>query len=215
MIGRRKNIATLIAASRCRRIGGRSKLILHPAIGRIACDRRRNSGNLSDRWASRLSISGAAAKAALHPSLIDRVELPSLPNLSAQIKKISTQGTTRCPVIIIGTWAFKFARGDRGRRCNLYEANLYGTTTPERREMLCPVHWCSRKGFLLIAQAATPLDPVDQADLVDGDAFPDFNPDRARAGIPFEPKETDSGVSTAAWSRSIIQQPSPLNAAGI
>jgi hypothetical protein len=36
------------------------------------------------------------------------------------------KGTT-CRALVIGPLAFKFARGERGRRSNLYEARLYGT----------------------------------------------------------------------------------------
>jgi hypothetical protein len=36
--------------------------------------------------------------------------------------KISRAGRSRRPVIVIGPWAFKFARGAVGRRCNTYEA---------------------------------------------------------------------------------------------
>jgi hypothetical protein len=107
--------------------------------------------------------------------------------------KISTEGTTRRPVVIVGPWALKFARGDRGRRCNLYEANLYRTTTPERRAMLCPVRWCSRKGFLLIAQTAAPLDPLDHADLLARDAFPDWDYMPGEDGDPTESKQSDWG----------------------
>jgi hypothetical protein len=39
----------------------------------------------------------------------------------------------RSPVIVIGWLAFKFARNQRGRDCNLYEANLYRTVNDTRR----------------------------------------------------------------------------------
>lgn len=58
---------------------------------------------------------------------------------------LSTAGTTRL-VLVIGPWAVKFARG---RRCNKYEANLFGTTNERRRAMLCPVRWCSRVGLTI------------------------------------------------------------------
>jgi uncharacterized protein YdaU (DUF1376 family) len=42
----------------------------------------------------------------------------------------------------------KFARGDRGRRCNRYEADLFATIDERRRAMLCPVLWCSGAVFV-------------------------------------------------------------------
>jgi hypothetical protein len=107
--------------------------------------------------------------------------------------KISLKGTTRRPVVIIGPWAFKFARGERGRRCNLHEAKLFRTSSEGRREMLCPVRWCSRKGFLLVMQSAIPLDPADHLDLHERDAFPDWDYMPGEDGDPFEPKASDWG----------------------
>jgi hypothetical protein len=66
----------------------------------------------------------------------------------------STIGTTR-RVLVVGPWVIKLARGARGRRCNLYEANLFRTTTaggqcsaqcervfnPDRKDH----HWGRRK----------------------------------------------------------------------
>lgn len=106
---------------------------------------------------------------------------------------ISNKGTTRRPVIVVGPWAFKFARGERGRRCNLYEAELYRTCNDERREMLCPVRWCSPGGFLLVMQSAVPLTRADQLELLDRDAFPDWDAMPGEDGDPFEPKESDWG----------------------
>jgi hypothetical protein len=41
--------------------------------------------------------------------------------------------------------------------------------------MLCPVRWCSRSGFLLVMQAAVSLDLADHLDLLERDAFPDWD----------------------------------------
>ena len=79
------------------------------------------------------------------------------PNRGGMIS-ISLKGTTRRPVIVIGTWALKFSRGERGRRCNLYEAKLCRNSSELRRAMLCPVRWCSRKGLLLVMQSAISRD---------------------------------------------------------
>lgn len=71
--------------------------------------------------------------------------------------KISKDGTTRSPVVIIGALALKFAKNEQGRACNLYEANLYRTSNEERRAMLCPVLWVASHGAILAMQAAVPL----------------------------------------------------------
>jgi hypothetical protein len=60
------------------------------------------------------------------------------PNTDGMIS-ISLKGTTRRPVIVIGPWALKFARGERGRRCNLHEAKLFRNSSEWRRAMLCQV----------------------------------------------------------------------------
>ena len=69
---------------------------------------------------------------------------------------ISRAGSMRCPVIIVGRFAFKFARDQRGRASNLYEAKLYRSVNATRRALLCPVIWVSRNGFLQIMRAAKP-----------------------------------------------------------
>jgi hypothetical protein len=86
----------------------------------------------------------------------------------------STIGTTR-QVLIVGPWAIKLARGDRGRRCNLYEANLFRTVDDRRRPMLCPVHWCSGDGQVFVMASARPLSAADHEDLLDTDGFPDWD----------------------------------------
>jgi hypothetical protein len=77
-------------------------------------------------------------------------------NDNARVFSISRAGSFRSPVVVIGPWAFKFARNELGRRCNQYEANLYRSVSEERRKMLCPVLWSSRGGMLLIMAAAKP-----------------------------------------------------------
>jgi hypothetical protein len=66
------------------------------------------------------------------------------------------RGTTRA-VCVLGRLAFKFAIGERGRRCNRFEADLYRRSNERRKAMLCPVLWCERAGYLLVARAACPL----------------------------------------------------------
>jgi hypothetical protein len=103
------------------------------------------------------------------------------------------RGSTRT-VLAIGAVAFKVARRDSGARCNLYEANLYGRTTPRRREILCPVIACAPNGSVLVAQAATPLSESEFKQLWDGDGFPDWDYQPADGDeCPFEWKPSDWG----------------------
>jgi hypothetical protein len=50
------------------------------------------------------------------------------------------KGTTRT-VLVLGPVALKFALGQRGRRRNRFEADLYWRVNHSRRAMLCPVLW--------------------------------------------------------------------------
>ncbi|MCP2216207.1 hypothetical protein ABIF16_008148 [Bradyrhizobium elkanii] len=114
----------------------------------------------------------------------------------------------RSPVVVLGCFAFKFARNARGRASNLYEAKLYGSANATRRALLCPVVWVSRGGFVQIMRAAKPLaemmtfdeymNVVDAWDYIPGED-----------SCPFEPKASDWGwlegrmvaldYSTPAW----------------
>ena len=78
-------------------------------------------------------------------------------------------------MLVLGPVAIKFAIGKRGRRCNLYEANLYNAVSPQRRDMLCPVLWCSQNGAVLIARSAIPLTEDECHHLKDADAFPEWD----------------------------------------
>jgi hypothetical protein len=105
---------------------------------------------------------------------------------------ISTEGTSRRPVIVIGPIALKFARNAVGRACNWYEASLYRSTTPCRRAMLCPVIWCSPRAFLLVMRAAVPLsEKMSIEDYLA--AGRQWNPLPGEDGCPFEPKASDWG----------------------
>ena len=106
--------------------------------------------------------------------------------------EICRVGITR-RVLVAGPWAFKFARGARGRRCNKYEAELFKTVPDRRREMLCPVRWCSKSGWVLIMDTAQPLGQSDHADLLDRRAFPDWDYMPGEDGDPFESKASDWG----------------------
>jgi hypothetical protein len=100
---------------------------------------------------------------------------------------ISRAGSFRRPVIVIGRWALKFARNARGRDCNGYEANLYRTTTDDRRQMLCPVLWISPGGRLLIMAAAEPM-----TEMMTLEDYLDLG-ERWGSDCPFEPKPSDWG----------------------
>jgi hypothetical protein len=104
----------------------------------------------------------------------------------------STIGTTR-RVLIVGPWAIKLARGASGRRCNLYEANLFRTVDDRRRAMLCPVHWCSGDGQVLVMASARTLSAADHEELLDNDGFPDWDYMPGEDGQPFEFKVSDWG----------------------
>jgi hypothetical protein len=64
--------------------------------------------------------------------------------------RISRVGTTRL-VLVVGPWAFKFARGPRGRRCNKYEADLFKTVDDRRRAIALPcalvLEWRRAAGY--------------------------------------------------------------------
>jgi hypothetical protein len=105
---------------------------------------------------------------------------------------IISHGTTRRPVIVIGRWALKFARNELGRRCNQYEADLYRSSSEQRRKLLCPVIWLSDDGELLIMAAATPL-----AEALTLDEYlalgTEWNARLGEDDCPFEPKAADWG----------------------
>ena len=98
----------------------------------------------------------------------------------------------RSPVIVIGRYAFKFARNERGRVSNLYEATLYRNVNATRRALLCPVLWVSRKGAVQIMRAAKP--PAETMRLEEyGDVVDVWDYMPGEDGCPFEPKASDWG----------------------
>jgi hypothetical protein len=103
-------------------------------------------------------------------------------------------GSTR-KVILFGPWAFKFARGRTGVRCNRHEAFLFRRATPHRQSMLCPVLWCSAPAIVLVMRrAATPV-TEDQVKELKANAWSEWDylgdPDDE---CPFEWKRSDWGV---------------------
>lgn len=121
---------------------------------------------------------------------------------------VSVAGSTRRPVIVIGPWALKFARNDRGRASSLYEARLYRTTTEKRRSLLCPILWVSPRGWLLVARSALPLGEMMTLDEYLAVAK-EWDQMAGEDPCPFEPKASDWGwykgrrvaldYSTPAW----------------
>jgi hypothetical protein len=104
------------------------------------------------------------------------------------------KGRTRS-VILVGPLALKIGIGERGRRCNRFEADLYRRVNPQRRAMLCPVVWCAPAGTLLVARRADrELTEEEKLRLMDTDAFPDWDyvPPNDE-GHPFEFKASDWG----------------------
>jgi hypothetical protein len=110
----------------------------------------------------------------------------------AQMRVLAIRiGTTRM-VLIVGPMAIKLARHERGMRCNRSEATLYDRETPRRREILCPVIWCSENGRILIARAAAPARPEDRPLILARIYGWDYDPHK-NEDPPFEPKITDWG----------------------
>jgi hypothetical protein len=104
------------------------------------------------------------------------------------------RGRTRL-VLLFGSVAFKVAIGERGVRCNRFEADLYKRVSAQRREMLCPVLWCSPAGSLLISRRADrEITEEEKVDLMDRDAFHDwdYTPPNDEPH-PFEFKASDRG----------------------
>jgi hypothetical protein len=106
------------------------------------------------------------------------------------------RGATRT-VLLLGPWAFKFGRGEYGRRCNLHEAGLYERSEPRRQAMLCPVLWCSWSGKLQIARRAKTPITQSQLDQLKVRELGRDGWDRAGVGdddCPFEWKPIDWGM---------------------
>src|SRR5216684_880031 len=113
--------------------------------------------------------------------------------LVMKIFAIDSRGTVRL-TICVGAWAAKIARNAAGRRCNLFEADLWARTTEARRNMLCPVLACLPFGVGLIMHRAEPLSEDEADRLRTEDGFPDWDympPDDE--GHPFEYKASDWG----------------------
>jgi hypothetical protein len=123
--------------------------------------------------------------------------------------RVSKAGSMRSPVIVIGQFAFKFARNRRGRASNLYEAKLYRSVNATRRGLLCPVLWVSRNGAVQIMRAAEPLtnmmsldeylEAVEAWDYMPGEDSRPFEPEACDWGW-FEGRRVALDYSTPAWA---------------
>jgi hypothetical protein len=107
------------------------------------------------------------------------------------------KGSTRA-VLVLGPLALKFARGERGRRCNRFEAEMYKRVSARRRAMLCPVLWCTPAGNVLLMRTARPLTESKRDHLMENDGFPDWDYVPPDEGSPFEYKASDWGWPSAA-----------------
>lgn len=114
--------------------------------------------------------------------------------MSAPRFRLCRDGKTRL-VFVIGLIALKFARGARGRRSNLYEADLYARVSERRRAMLCPILWCAPYGIVLLSRAACPISEEEKSCLMDTNGFPDWDWERGSPdnNSPFEYKASDWG----------------------
>jgi hypothetical protein len=115
---------------------------------------------------------------------------PPLDAGSAMIRR----GRTRL-VVLFGAVAIKIAIGERGLRCNRFEADLYKRVSAERRDMLCPVLWCASAGSVLVARRADrEITEQEKLRLMDMDGFPDWDyMPPSDEPHPFEFKASDWG----------------------
>jgi hypothetical protein len=121
---------------------------------------------------------------------------------------VSTAGSMRRPVIVVGPLALKFARNEGGRASNLYEAKIWRVSNDARRALLCPVVWVSKRGSIQIMRSATPLtEMMTPEEYTEACEAWDYMP--GEDSCPFEPKASDWGwykgrrvsldYSTPAW----------------
>jgi hypothetical protein len=109
-----------------------------------------------------------------------------------RIFEIHGRGTRRL-TLCIGTWAVKLARNSNGRRCNRFEADLWGRTTPARRNLLCPMLARLPFGLAVIMQRAQPLSEDEAERLRNTRGFPDWDYVPPDDECPFEFKASDWG----------------------
>jgi hypothetical protein len=103
-----------------------------------------------------------------------------------------SHGATRL-VLCLGPYAIKIAKGERGRRCNRFEAALWKRTTEVRRRMLCPILATIPFGFALVMKRATPISEEEKDHLIDTNGFPDWDYVPPDEPAPFEYKASDWG----------------------
>jgi hypothetical protein len=104
-----------------------------------------------------------------------------------------SHGTNRL-VLCLGPYAIKIAKGERGRRCNRFEAALWKRTTEERRKMLCPILATIPFGVALMMKRAKPISEEEKDHLISTDGFPDWDYVPPDETAPFEYKASDWGL---------------------
>jgi hypothetical protein len=109
---------------------------------------------------------------------------------------IDRRGTTRL-TLCIGPWALKIARNAAGLRCNRFEADLWKRTTTIRRKMLCPVLAGLPFDLGIVMRRAEPLSEQERDQIMDADAFPDWDYVPPDETCPFEYKAYDWGRLTS------------------
>lgn len=99
---------------------------------------------------------------------------------------IRSDGTCRFVVCVDGL-AFKLAKGEKGRRCNAYEADTWEHANKRRRSFLCPMLGICFGSQLLIMQRAVPLTDEEARELEARNELPDwgYDPNDHRE-TPFE-----------------------------
>lgn len=97
----------------------------------------------------------------------------------------------RSPAVVIGRFAFKFARNAQGRASNLCEAKLYRNANGTRRALVCPVLWVSRNGLMQIA-ASSLTEMMSLGGYMFAVDVWDYR--RGEDSCNFEPKASDWGM---------------------
>jgi len=95
--------------------------------------------------------------------------------------------------LCIGRYAFKLARGQRGRIANHAEQLEWQRATPERREILCPLLWAPPFGLVNVMRRAVPLTSAQHLELHRNDRFPKWDYMPGGPSSPLEHKASDWG----------------------
>ena len=85
-----------------------------------------------------------------------------------------SHGSSRV-TLCVGPYAFKIAKGRRGRVCNEFESALWTGTTETRRNMLCPILASMPFSIAVVMPRARPLMEDEKNYLIETDGFPDWD----------------------------------------